>query len=112
VRDDDQRDVVAIAQIVQEREHLALRVRVEIVRRLVGEEDLRGVDERAALARAPELPPGQLAGVRVPSRAEPDALEKDARPVDRPLRLTANEQRGKSHVVDRAQVRQKAGELK
>ena len=73
---DDGRGALLGDELGEEREHLAGRVRVEVARRLVGDQEPRAIGERGAERDALLLSARELRRPGVGAVEQPDALEQ------------------------------------
>ncbi len=81
MRDDDGRVAPALGEASEERHHLAPGFRVEVGRRLVGQQQPRLVGERAGERDALSLARGECAGVEAEALLEAGFAEQCARPL-------------------------------
>src|SRR5205085_11076874 len=83
VRGDEDAGALKAAQVEEQRADLFGRARVEVARRLVGEDEARARDERARERHALLLAARKLSGEVSRARGESDRAEHLARPLPR-----------------------------
>ena len=104
---DDEREAELALQRLDQVEHALARVRVEVPGRLVAEQQLRLLRERARDRDALRLAARELGRQVVRLRGEPDELEQ----LLRCERRLAGEVRGEGDVLERGEVRQQVRAL-
>jgi hypothetical protein len=86
VRHDQDRATLVSHDVVQHHQHLLPMVRVEIPRRLVGQDDDRVVDESSRHRDPLLLPSGKVSWQEAAARVEPETIEKRAGSIARRAR--------------------------
>jgi hypothetical protein len=110
--DDDHRLALGAIQVAQEPEHLRARARVQVARRLVGQDELGIGEERPGdrdplLLASRELRRQVIGAVR-----QPDPVQQGRCALARCVVRAAGDERGKEHVLLSAQRGQQVEELK
>src|SRR5215212_1997631 len=111
VRDEDERDPALAVEALEDVHHLDRGARVERARRLVGEDELRVVDERARNRHALLLPARELVRVVLLAARESDRVQRFRRAAVALGRLDARVEHRQLDVLKRRRAREEVEAL-